>query len=91
MCEVGGLKCTGVLQAHHICPRTIRATRWDLRNGVCLCLRHHLYYAHQDVMEFSGWLKANRSDDLDYLKERRKVIVKHSDDDLKKILKELSE
>lgn len=43
------------LQAHHILSRTHRATRWDQENGVCLCYRCHLHWAHTDPIEFSAW------------------------------------
>jgi len=51
------------LQAHHIIPRSHRNTRWDLKNGVCLCTRHHLYWAHKDAIEFAEWVKARMGED----------------------------
>jgi predicted restriction endonuclease len=35
------------LQSHHVFTRSIKATRWLLDNGVCLCAGHHLFLAHK--------------------------------------------
>ena len=45
------------LAAHHIHPRTKYNTRFDLENGICLCYRHHIHFAHKDVIEFSEFIK----------------------------------
>ena len=52
-CEICG--SDNYLSAHHIVPRTNYALRHDLENGVALCRRHHLYWAHKDVLDFSAW------------------------------------
>ena len=57
------------IQAHHIIPRTCYATRYDLENGVALCRKHHLYWAHKDVIGFYGW--ANGKRDFPYLESAR--------------------
>lgn len=49
-CAVCGAR--GNLQAAHIFSRKHRATRWEPDNGVCLCRRHHLYWAHTEPFEF---------------------------------------
>lgn len=73
-CEVEG--CTGSpLQAHHIIPRTCWALRFDLENGVCLCKRHHLYWAHKDAIGFTEWVKNKR--DLKYLESKRGNRQRH--------------
>lgn len=54
------------VQAHHIVPRSFYATRWNIENGVALCRRHHLYFAHRDVIAFYDWVKNVR--DLDALR-----------------------
>jgi predicted restriction endonuclease len=35
------------LQSHHVFTRSIKAVRWSLDNGVCLCAGHHLFLAHK--------------------------------------------
>ena len=62
-CEICGKD--KYIQAHHIVPRTNFALRHDIENGVALCRRHHLYFAHKDPLEFIEWAKLKR--DLDYL------------------------
>ena len=66
-CEMCG--SDNYLSAHHIVPRTNYALRHDLMNGVALCRRHHLYFAHKDALEFIQWVKSKR--DLDYLNVMR--------------------
>ena len=53
------------VQAHHIVPRTNYALRHDLENGVALCRRHHLYWAHKDMLEFGIWIREIRN--VEYL------------------------
>ena len=64
-------KCfsTNHLSAHHIYPRTIYALRYDLQNGVALCKRCHLYWAHKNALEFVDWIKTIRN--IEYLESRR--------------------
>ncbi len=57
------------IQAHHIVPRTNFALRWDVENGVALCRRHHLYFAHKDILGFMSWVKDKRN--LKYLEFTR--------------------
>ena len=40
------------LQAHHIFSRRNMSTRFDIENGACICMGHHLYGAHQNYEEF---------------------------------------
>lgn len=47
---------TNVVQSHHIIPRTNWNLRFDERNGVALCKRHHIYWAHKDAIAFINWL-----------------------------------
>ena len=57
------------VQVHHIIPRTNYRLRWDLENAVCLCRKHHLYWAHKDAREFSMWIDGLR--DTNYLDTTR--------------------
>jgi len=48
------------LHAHHIYSRANLNTRWDLTNGVCLCVSHHIwgteFSAHLTPSEFLDWI-----------------------------------
>ena len=48
------------LNAHHIYDRKIRALRWELDNGICLCVSHHKFgqefSAHATPLPFIDWL-----------------------------------
>lgn len=92
-CEICGK--SDYLNAHHIIGRRALNTRWDLRNGCCLCSGCHTFKnqsAHQDPLFFIEWLKKNRPEDLEYLKEKRKesprpYSVKDYEDILNKLKK----
>lgn len=47
------------LQAHHVFTRSIKATRWNPDNGVCLCAGHH-YNAHIRPEAFRDWITGKR-------------------------------
>lgn len=57
-CEYCGK--TSPLNSHHIFSRSNKSTRWDPKNGVCLCVAHHTFSskfsAHKTVLEFTDWL-----------------------------------
>ena len=61
-CEKCGT--TQRLTAAHIVSRRHRSTRWDLRNGICLCYRCHMFWAHNDPVEFVEWVRSTRGDAL---------------------------
>lgn len=63
------------IQAHHIIPRTCWPLRYDLENGVALCVRHHIYWSHKDSLAFNDWIKDIRN--LDYLKTNRHRTAKN--------------
>lgn len=47
------------LNSHHIFSRSKKSIRWDVKNGVCLCVGHHIgnvFSAHKTSFEFSMWL-----------------------------------
>lgn len=48
------------LNSHHIHTRQKRSTRWDILNGICLCVMHHTlslkFSAHGTPMKFRHWL-----------------------------------
>lgn len=78
------------LVAHHVVGRRNRGLRWDVRNGVCLCVEHHTmsstFSAHLTPKKFLEWFKGRRKDDWEYL-EREKNKIHRVDKD--KIYKEL--
>ena len=79
--ELAGFKCeycgkpTG-LNSHHIFSRSNKSTRYDLDNGVCLCVGHHTFSssfsAHKTPAEFIEWIKEKKGDGW-YEKLRRKA------------------
>ena len=63
------------LHPHHVIGRKNLDTRWDLRNGVCLCATHHTLgkqSAHEQPLWFKDWLKEHRAEDYIYLNEFKK-------------------
>jgi len=67
------------LNAHHIIPRQIKATRWNVENGIALCVYHHRYSfdfsAHQNAFAFFIWLEKNRFEQYNYLKTELEKII----------------
>lgn len=71
--ERDGFKCrysncgeTKRLNSHHIIKRQFRSLRWDINNGITLCVSHHTFgkdAAHVDEIGFLMWLK---SEDINY-------------------------
>lgn len=57
-CEVCGGKY--LISPHHIFGRTSRSTRWDLDNGICLCVNCHTesskFSAHKTPDKFREYL-----------------------------------
>lgn len=50
----GSRKC----EAHHLVPRQNEATRYDLRNGIALCAKHHKFDKHiSPHLNAAGWLE----------------------------------
>ena len=67
--ERDGNKCvicsrTEYAHAHHIIPREIKETRFNVMNGITLCAKHHKYSvqlsAHKNPLAFALWLEVNR-------------------------------
>lgn len=61
VCAICGTK--GNLNSHHLIPRQHKATRHDLRNGICLCRRCHIFCPdrapHQNPAGFMQWLESH--------------------------------
>ena len=52
------------LNSHHLVPREIKLHRWDVDNGITLCISHHKFNrqisAHNNPMSFLVWLQEHR-------------------------------
>jgi len=69
--ERDGNKCVicdreDYLHAHHIIPRERKELRWDIDNGISLCVSHHKYSyeisAHKNSLKFIFWFMKNRNE-----------------------------
>ena len=59
--------------AHHIISRANHSLRYDLKNGINLCVSCH-FHVHQDPTEIVEWLKDHRGQQYKHLlKEKRKT------------------
>jgi len=84
--EQAGYKCeycgkTETLNSHHIFSRSNRSVRWDVDNGVCLCVAHHTFSsafsAHKSPIEFIIWLQEKRGQEwYDNLRIKARSIYK---------------
>jgi hypothetical protein len=89
-CEYEGCGKRDSLAAHHIFGRAHKGTRWDIRNGVCLCYRHHIHLAHRDPAIFNDWIKEKKGQGAwDRLKFKALSTTKFTEEDLKLLLREL--
>lgn len=63
--------------AHHIFSRTYKSTRWEPDNGVALCYKHHIWFAHQRFEEFRDFIVNFISEEkYNYLKNKSQEIWK---------------
>lgn len=58
--------------AHHLIPKELKETRYNIDNGITLCPKHHRFSrrisAHQNPIAFVMWLELNRHTQLEYVK-----------------------
>ena len=90
-CEVCGKRST--LNSHHIVGRRNRTTRWDLKNGVCVCVKHHKFGIesfHEDPLWAKEWLEDKRWEDYAYLYMVKNQIKKWTLDEMLERLGELN-
>jgi hypothetical protein len=76
--KVEGKNC----HAHHILPKGMETSRWDLDNGITLCYRHHKvgkYSAHMNAIWFTFWLKTNKYIQFRYVINKLKELSEHED------------
>lgn len=69
------------LNSHHIFSRSNHSVRWDLDNGVCLCVAHHTFSkgfsAHKTPVEFVEWIKEVRGEEwYDNLRRKARSVYK---------------
>ncbi len=94
-----GMKCeychkTSPLNSHHIYSRSKKSTRWDVRNGICLCVGHHVFSssfsAHKTPLEFTEWLVNYKGhNEITTLKLRANSVSKLFKFEKELLLKEL--
>ena len=69
--------------SHHLFSRRNRATRWDLENGVGLCVYHHIWgkdSAHMDPIRFHRMIEQRMGKSLyESLYQRAHSICKDQD------------
>ena len=59
-----------VLNAHHYISKNNKNLKFDLRNGVCLCVWCHIWSsesAHYGAPYFDKWFREYRTKDYEYL------------------------
>lgn len=90
-CEVCGK--IRPLNSHHIYTRAMWSVRWDVLNGVCLCVGCHIgnkLSAHKTPLTFDRWLLKSRGQDkLDLLEAKAHQISKLHPFEKELLLKEL--
>ena len=90
-CEYCGRRTR--LNSHHIFSRSNRCVRWDVENGICLCVSHHVFgnmSAHKAPLEFAEWLKEVRGKKwYNRLRKKASQICKFTIKDKQQIKEEL--
>lgn len=96
---LAGHKCevcskTRPLNSHHIYTRIMKSVRWDVLNGVCLCVGCHIgnkFSAHKTPVTFNAWLMKNRGvEKMDLLEAKAYQISKLHPFEKELLLKELN-
>ena len=94
-----GMKCEYCgsmksLNSHHLNSRAKRTVRWDVNNGICLCVNHHIgneFSAHKTSIPFTMWLiKYKGQKFMDDLQWKSNQTGKHTEFEKKLILDELN-
>ena len=66
------------INAHHIIGKNCLYLRYDLRNGIALCVSHHKFgklSAHKGGVWFTRILETIRAEDLPYLEEHQHDVM----------------
>ena len=99
-CEIPNCSHKPTLNSHHIFSRKNAATRWDLDNGLCLCIGHHTmsskFSAHGNPIAFTYWLEEYKgSDFIDELSQKAHSTKKwykfEKEELLDELLKQINE
>jgi len=93
-CEINHCTHKPTLNSHHIFSRKNRSTRWDVNNGICLCVGHHTMSskksAHGNPIWFTYWLEEYKgSDFIDDISFKANSIKKWSKFEKEELLEEL--
>jgi len=73
----------GCLQAHHVFSRRNRSLRWDVENGVTLCLPCHKWWAHRCIGDFYLWFRQKYGEErAAYLEQKVNQIYKPTIEEL---------
>jgi hypothetical protein len=95
-----GFKCeycgnTQALNSHHLSSRAKMTVRWDLNNGISLCVNHHIgneFSAHKTSIQFTMWLIRYKGQKfMDDLQWKANQTSHYSPFEKELILKELLE
>jgi len=92
-CEYCGK--TSYLNSHHIYSRSKRSVRWDVKNGISLCVGHHTFSstfsAHKTPLEFIKWLERYKGTDyIDNLTMKANRTLKLHKFEKEELLKHLN-
>lgn len=72
------------LHSHHIIPREIHETKFDINNGITLCAKHHMFNriisAHNNPLAMFMWMEEFRPLRLQHLKDKMREIWRHKSD-----------
>jgi hypothetical protein len=82
-CFVPGCSIIKKLNAHHVIPKEIQETKFDLKNGVSLCPGHHKFKnfsAHKNPLWFINLLRELEPGKYQYLSSKIQE-VKMADDE----------
>lgn len=90
MCLLEGKKEPRIF-AHHIFSRRFMSTRFNLRNGIGLCYKHHIHVAHSDYETFRDFIVNYLPEGIfEELKIESKKIKKWTQEELKQIKENLN-
>ena len=94
-CEIEGCSHRPTLNSHHIFSRRNKATRWDVNNGICLCVGNHTmstkFSAHGNSIAFTYWLEEYKgSDFIDAIQTKANSTKKWFKFEKEELLEELN-
>jgi len=76
------------LQTAHVFSRNNKSVRWDVGNAFCLCNGCHIFWAHQQPIEFAEFTKAKIGEkEYQELRKRASQTKQWTIQELEKLLK----